>query len=81
MSFSLLDSLDSDTDCLIQEKAYQLELQNRISNAQVVERNIHIQENVARTDSKRDHLIYDSLEVIPATVVDDQTARTDEVTR
>lgn len=79
MPFSLLDSLDSDTDCLVQEKAYQLELQKRItSNAQIVDRNIYIQENVSDTDVKRDNLIYDSLEVAPATVVDDQATRTNE---
>lgn len=67
MSFSLLDSLDSDTDTLVRERAYQLELQKRIgSNV-----NIQIEENGS-----------DSLEKTPVTIVDHQTTRTDEeVTR
>ncbi|KAG5284291.1 hypothetical protein AALO_G00025070 [Alosa alosa] len=74
MPFSLLDSLDSDTDSLVQEKAYQLELQTRIgSNV-----NIQIEENGSDINLKRNHFIYDSLEVTPATPVDNRTTRTDE---
>lgn len=80
MPFSLLDSLDSDTDCLVEEKAYQVELQKRItSNVHIVERNSHVQGNVSGTNSKRE--IYDSLEVASTTIVDDQTRTDEEVTR
>lgn len=82
MPFSLLDSLDSDTDCLVEEKAYQVELQKRItSNVHIVERNSHVQGNVSGTNSKRENLIYDSLEVASTTIVDDQTRTDEEVTR
>lgn len=70
MSLNLLDSLDSDTDVLVQERAYQLELQRRIgSNGDV-----QIQENGLNT-------IYDSLEVTPVAVEDEQTGTEEECTR
>lgn len=58
------DSLESDTESLVQEKEYQRELQMRIDLSAD-----NSKQHCAQTDSKEEHLdVYDSLDLKPRRV-------------
>lgn len=61
----LCDSLESDTESLVQEKEYQRELQMRIDLLSAE----NFKQHCAKTDSEEEHLdVYDSLDLKPRRV-------------